>query len=398
LFRTIVISPDSEMGDRLVSALEATGQVAIARRMDSYPTAIDLTRSLRAHAVDVLFISFQVIEKARDIVKLLEAEASHVQIIAFHKQMDPAVLRETMRAGVREFLVDPFERRAIMESLTQMKELLDRRPAVYESTNQIFSFLPSKAGVGTSTIALNVSAMLARKPDTRVLLSDFDLNSGMMRFMLKLTNTYSVTDAVEHAAEMDENLWPPLVTQIEGMDVLHAGPVNPSYRIEPGQIRHLITFLRRNYQALCFDLSGNLERYSIELMLESRRVFLVCTPEIPSLHLAREKMQYLKSLDLDSRVSVILNRAPKKPLFSNEQVEELLGARVVNIFPNDYPGVNRAVAAGTLVAPASDLGKVFSQFAHSLQERPAPETGSSTRKFLQFFSVSPETLASRRDG
>ena len=43
----------------------------------------------------------------------------------------------------------------------------------------IFAFLPSKAGAGTSTIALNVSAAMSRRPDTHVMLSDFDLNSGM---------------------------------------------------------------------------------------------------------------------------------------------------------------------------------------------------------------------------
>ena len=60
-----------------------------------------------------------------------------------------------------------------------------------------------------------------------------------------------------------------MVTKIGNLDVLHAGPINPSLRIEPAQIRHLIQFMRRNYQALCFDLSGNLERYSLEIMQES---------------------------------------------------------------------------------------------------------------------------------
>jgi phosphoribosylformylglycinamidine synthase len=48
------------------------------------------------------------------------------------------------------------------------------------------------------------------------------------------------------------------------------------------------------------DLSGNLERYSIEIMQDCKRIMLVCTPEIPSLHLAREKINFLKTLDLDS--------------------------------------------------------------------------------------------------
>jgi hypothetical protein len=120
---------------------------------------------------------------------------------------------------------------------------------------------------------MNTAVAMSRVPDSSVLLSDFDLNSGMVRFMLKLDSAYCVTDAAEHALEMDESLWPTMVTTIDKLDVLHAGKLNPDFRIEPTQIRHLMEFMRRNYSALCFDMSGNLERYSLEIMHESKRIF-----------------------------------------------------------------------------------------------------------------------------
>ncbi len=87
-----------------------------------------------------------------------------------------------------------------------------------------------------------------------------------------------------------------LVTTIQNLDVLHAGQINPSLRIDPTQIRNLVQFMRRNYSAMCFDLSGNLERYldRDHAGIEAR-VILVCTPEIPSLQLAREKLQFLRT-------------------------------------------------------------------------------------------------------
>ncbi len=386
MLRSVIISPDQALAEELLTVLEETSQVTVARVLDGYPPAVDLVRTLRAHAVELVFLSFDSIERALEVVKLMEAEASHVPVIAFHHQMDATVMRETMRAGLREFIVPPFEVKTIMESLRQVKNMLERRPAVYTATNQIFSFLPSKAGVGTSTIALHVSAALARRPNTHVAISDFDLNSGMLRFMLKLKNEYSVTDAIEHSVAMDENLWPQLVTHVNGLDVLHAGRINPNYRIEATQVRNLIGFMRRNYQVLTFDLSGNLERYSLEIMQESKRVFLVCTPEVPSLHLAREKLLFLRDMDLDSRVSVVLNRTQKKPLFTKQQVEDLLGVPVVRVFPNDYNGINRAVTAGTLLEPQSDMGKEFAAFADTLVEVPKHDPAAK-RKFVEFFSA-----------
>ena len=391
MLRSIIISPDVELAERLEAAATLTGEVSINRVLDRYPPAIDLVRTLRAHAPDIMFLNFESLEKAQEVISFVEKQSEGIQIIAVHRTCDAQILRETMRLGIREFLAYPFERPQLMDSLDHVKALLERKPPAHDSTTQVFSFLPSKAGVGTSTLALNVSAALARKPNTRVLLSDFDLNSGMMRFLLNLRNEYSVIDAIEHSMHIDENLWPQLVTTMDQLDVLHAGRVNPNLRVEGTQIRNLVEFMRRNYNALCFDLSGNLEKYSIELMQESKRVMLVVTPEIPSLHLAREKLHFLRGFDLESRVVIVLNRCHKKPLFSKAQVEELLGLPVVQSFGNDYNGINKAMTAGKWVDPDTEMGQQFSEFALSLLEK--KPVHKEPKKFLEFLSTPNRLLA-----
>jgi pilus assembly protein CpaE len=391
LLRSIIISPDVELAERLEAALTQTGEVSVNRVLDRYPAAIDLVRAMRAHAPDVLFLNFESLDKAQEVMSYIDKQSDGLQIIAIHRTCDSQILRETMRLGVREFLADPFERSLLMDSIDHMKALLERKPPLHGATTQVFSFLPSKAGVGTSTLALNISAAMSRRPSTRVLLSDFDLNSGMMRFLLNLRNEYSVIDAVEHSLHIDENLWPQLVTTMDQLDVLHAGRVNPNLRIEGTQIRNLVEFMRRNYDALCFDLSGNLEKYSMELMQESKRILLVVTPEIPSLHLAREKLHFLRGYDLENRVMVVMNRCHKKPLFTKAQVEELLGIPVVETFPNDYNGINKAMTAGKWIEPESEIGKMCTEFAKSLIEKKS--IAKEPKKFLEFLSTPSRLLA-----
>jgi len=391
--RSIVICPDEQLAEQLVNAVTPTGEVWINRIIGRYPSAVDLVRTLRAHAPDLVFLAFESGEKAQDIVKLIEAESPGVQIVGMARTCDSSLLRESMRVGIREFLTAPFDRHSVVEALQSVKKLLERTPPKYETTSRIFTFLPSKAGVGTSTIALNTSSAMARKLNLRTLLSDFDLNSGMMRFLLKLENTYSVIDAIQHYADVDEESWPQLVTAFGNLEVMHAGRLHPNLRVEPQQIRSLLEFMRRNYEAVCFDLSGNLEKYSMELMRESRRVLLVCTQESPSLHLAREKLAFLREAELESRVSVLLNRCYKRPLISKQQVEDLLGVPVTMMFPNDYHGVNHATAAGTWVKSDTELGKSYEQFATELLERRPKDLGKDKKKFLEFFSV-PRPVAS----
>jgi len=389
MLRGIIICPDVDLNERLEAILTEIGIVSVTRTLDRYPSSLELLRFLRAHAPQLIFVSTESTPKAMEIAREVEKNTPGVQIVAISRFVDPQILLEVMRAGIREFASLPFDRQALVDALVRIRDTVQARPPAIEATHQVFSFLPSKAGVGTSTLALNAAVAMSRVPDSSVLLSDFDLNSGMVRFMLKLDGAYCVTDAAEHALEMDESLWPTMITTIDKLDVLHAGKLNPDLRIEPTQIRHLMEFMRRNYSALCFDMSGNLERYSLEIMHESKKIFLVCTPEIPSLHLAREKYLYLKQLDLGERVAVLLNRQPKRSMITPQQIEQLLGVPIYMTFPNDYQGVQRAMTAGSWVDPGSDLGRQFTSLAQCMLEAKTAPPPEAKKRFIEFFSVVP---------
>ena len=93
MYRSIIISPDGELGQRLTLALEATGKVEVARTLDHYPRALELVRSLRALATEIVFVSFESLEKGLEIVKILEAEGSQVQTVGFAGALRPCFAR-----------------------------------------------------------------------------------------------------------------------------------------------------------------------------------------------------------------------------------------------------------------------------------------------------------------
>lgn len=390
MLRGTIICPDTDLSERFQRLLEEVGFVHISRALDRYPSSLELVRLLRAHAPQIIFAGIESMSKLSELIRDVERQTPGVQVVAIGRQCDPQMLLDLMRLGVREFVSLPFDRQVFKEVLERVNDSLEAKPPRIDTTDQVFCFLPSKAGSGTSTIALNAAIALSKITGNHTLLSDFDLNSGMIRFMLKIENGYGVVDAAEHALHMDESLWPPMVSSIDNLDVLHAGRLNPDFRIEPSQIRHLMDFMRRNYKTICFDLSGNLEKYSLEIMHESKKIFLICTPEIPSLHLAREKYLYLKQLDLQDRIRVLLNRSQKRPIITPQQIEQLLGLPVEMTFPNDYQGVHRALTFGRCVEPSSDLGRQFTALARSMVSQPARVApAESKKKFLEFFSVVP---------
>jgi len=398
MLRTVIIGPDVRQTQQLESALSAfSSDIAIARILNTYPDEGELVRTLRTHAPEVILISFEQGELANKVIERVNQEVEGVQFVAYHRDCDAVTLREIMRAGVRELVAEPFELSALVESLRNVKMLVEQKPPIYTAKGRIYSFFPAKAGSGATTLALNLSGAMARVAKTKVLLSDLDLSSGILRFLLKIRNEHAIMEALEHMHELDENLWEQLVTTVAKLDVLHSGPLNPNVRVEPSQVHDLAQFWLRNYDVVCVDLSGNLERYSLEVLRDSQQVFLVCTPEVPSLHLTREKLAFLKTMELDTRVAVVLNRVSKQSLLTPQQVQDVLGVPVMYNFINDYQAVNTATRAGDFVDPKSKLGGQFSELAASLLNRPRVETASK-RKFLEFLSAPSQVLAGSRTG
>lgn len=380
MLRSIIISPDTDLSESLQENLVEVGHIAVLRALDKYPHSHELLRVIRTNAPQVIFLSLAQTDRALEIVKEIEANAPGIQFVAIARNTDPQMLLDVMRAGIREFLSLPFNLQVTHDCLNRLSEVLLKKPVEIGTTDLLYSFLPSKAGSGTSTLAVNAAMALSRHPDTNTLLMDMDLNSGMVRFMLKLENDYSITDACEHSLNMDENLWPQLVTNFGPLDVIHSGRINPGFRVEGAHIRALLDFSRRQYRGVCVDLSGNMEKYSIEIMMESKRIFLVCTPEIPSLHLAREKFLFLKNLDLGDRVSVLLNRCTKRQVISPDQIEGLLGMPVAMTFENDYQGVHKALTAGKNVEPTSNLGQEITALARMMMNIDGSRPGTPIPK------------------
>jgi len=381
MLRGIIISPGRELADQLEDLIDQVGIVAVTRTLDRYPNSVDLQRTLRAHAPQVVFLSLASVDEAIATAQAAEAASPGIQVITINHMTNPQALLELMRVGIREFLGAPFKADELIAAIGRISENLQRSPIASFESDYIYSFLPAKPGVGASTIAMNVSAAASKLGSCKTILVDLDLNSGMQRFMMKLDNEFCITDAAENSFKMDENLWPQLVTSIGELDVLHSGRLNPGHRIEPTQMRHLVEFMRRYYRLIAIDLSGNMEKYSIEIMEESRRIFLVTTSEISSLHLARERYNYLKTLDLGDRIELVLNRSHTRSEIDTKQIEDLLGLPVKVALPNDYQGVSRALTAGKPVDSKSELGRAFKKLAYALVERdPSQEAGKTKQK------------------
>jgi pilus assembly protein CpaE len=395
LLTSIVISPHADRSGELSATLRQLGHVRVLRSFEKYPSEEELGRFLQVAGPAIVFIGIEDTGRALDLALTVDRVGSGAQVVVLSSACDEQVLVESMKVGVREFLSFPLDPDRLNEAVCRITEVLQRKPLAFKSSDAVFSFLPAKPGDGASTVALNVCAAIARRAQGETLLADFDLNLGMVSFLLKITNGHSVLDALNLADRMDASVWDNLVLQRDNMDVLCSGRLEPRNDVDLSPAEKILHFARRAYSNICLDLSGNMEPFTMALLSQSREIFVVCTSEIPSLHFARAKAQFLREAGFGDRSSIVVNRSGLLTQFSIGELEQLVGLRVRVSLQNDPRCVGNAMHSGTSVNPKSALGRQFETFADNIvgiAGSAAPVTRK--RRFIEYFAIVPSARES----
>jgi pilus assembly protein CpaE len=289
-------------------------------------------------------------------------------IIALNTTANADAILSSLRAGINEYLYPPLQeplKRALERRSTERSR---RREGGTKGGGKAYGFLSAKGGCGATTLVTHVAAELGRH-NQKVLLTDLDLDSGMVAFITKTKSVYSVLDAITNLHRLDIHYWKALVSNgIPGVEILSSPPaLGSKQQPKDDQIRHVLAFARPHYDWSLCDLGRSLSHIAMAALEEIDEACLVTTLEVPALHQSKQIIQTL----LDSgygknRIKLILNRAPKRLDITPAELEKMLGVPIFAMIPNDYPELYETYAEGRMLNRNSELGKQISRLAMKL--------------------------------
>jgi len=216
------------------------------------------------------------------------------------------------------------------------------------------------------------------------LLADFDIHSGVAGFLFNAEHEFSVSDAAERAKDLDDESWQNLVKNVGNIDLLLSGaPRLADDGPDARQVTQLMSFIRRNYSVVIADLPDAFDTMSLTVLRDASRIFLVTTPELPALRLARQKVALFRRLELEDRVSLLLNRVTKRMELTVEEIEKTVGLPITASFPSDYASVTKSIREAQMPA---NLAVPLQNFAETLINKRPQE---KKQRFIERFAVVP---------
>jgi pilus assembly protein CpaE len=379
----IVICPNAELRTSFEKMARSNPALWIAQSLDYYPDADQLKRVMRRWAPKLIFMSMENVDAVIEIGRQLEADFGSVQRVALSRAEEPAVLRLALQLRMAEMLVSPFPEPHFQQVLMRLANHLKLHPVSEGNSGQVYAFMPAKGGVGASTIASNAVRAMAQVAGSHVLLADFDISSGMAGFMFNAEHDYSINDAAVRNKELD-GTWQRLVKKVGNVDLLLSDAPRVDGRITPEQIAPILDFARKSYSVIGADVSDTFDDRSMAVLREANRIFLVTTPELASLRMAKLKAMSLRKLEWEDKTQLLLNRATKRMEVPIEEIEALVGLPVFATFPCDYADVTRSIR---LAESSPKLAASIRLFVEKLDEKRTPP--DKRPRFIERFSVVP---------
>jgi pilus assembly protein CpaE len=331
----------------------------------------------------------QVDDGGSAVADLMSVIDGGTRVIVIGETNDVALFRSLLSVGVSDYLVKPIDKRMLRAAVNAAL----KPPGASETAakqGRIAAFFATRGGLGSTTIAINVAALLAHEWNIRVALIDLDLHFGTVALNFGLEPAGGLREALERPERVDSLFIERAMTKYsEKLFVLGAEePLAHNLSVDPAAMRSLLTALQHSFDVVMVDLPRGLSPVQRHTLSVADHVFVVSELSLAGVRDCLRVKAMLKELDGNGRpiyIASALNGRKRAPIAAND-FKDTVGERLAVVLPNDEKGFALAATASKPVcdvAKGSAFVKALRPLAAELSgKKAAPAAEPFWRRFL----------------
>jgi pilus assembly protein CpaE len=302
-------------------------------------------------------------------IQLARSEQGRAFVVYVAESIAPESYKALVRSRAGEWIGWDTCREELRDLTKAMGDM-----EVVERSAKVLSFVPSKGGVGNTTLAVEIAVHLSsrRKRPSRVALLDLNLQGGTLADTLDVEPRFEIGEIVAQPERLDEQLIDVFTSRhTPRLDIFAC----PNRRIALGDVPPTIIFsfidaIAKRYEAVLIDLPHAWVSWIDNILQGSDAVVLSGGATVPALRALTQSLTHLDTLEIPAnRLSVAVNACEVDLLgriARREDIERPLAGRTIFCLRRDSAAANAALDAGRSLidmSPTARLTRDIGQLA-----------------------------------
>jgi pilus assembly protein CpaE len=296
-----------------------------------------------------------------ELYKQLEALAdvcvAGTKVIVIGNANDVGVYRELLFRGVSDYAVAPLDPLSIISLVSRAYQESDT-----SRFGRVLAFMGAGGGAGSSTIAQNVAATIARSYGCSVILADLDLPFGTAGLGFDLNPSETIAQALNDGSRFDDILLERLLTKHDDhLQVLTApATLDQTHELTEDAFERVLDVAQANASFVVVDVPRVWTPWVKKTLLTADEVIITALPNLASFRNLKNLIEMLKKARLnDEPPKLILNQigVPKRAELKPEHFADNLKIKPIACIPFDIT-VAAAGNHGLMIADAAPKSAV----------------------------------------
>ena len=325
-------------------------------------------------------------DQATKLVSEVAAQFPDCILLVTSSSTDGRLILQAMRAGAKEFLTEPLKSEDLAAALQRVKQ---QQGGVRDGAQQcckVIAVAGATGGVGTSSIAVNLSCALAADQSNSVVLVDLDVALGDADVFLDTIPEYTLADVAQNVTRLDLTLLKKSLAKHSSGICLLPRPVQleDAQLVTPDSLQRIVGLLQASFTHIVLDTSKSYSALDMQAFQLADDVLMVTQLDLPCLrNVVRLMMSFDDDETLRSKVKIVVNRGGEDVgQISLKKAQETIGRDIFWQIPNDYRVMVEVRNNGVPLlqqAPKAAITNSIGQLADALsgKERDESDEGAS---------------------
>ena len=361
------------------------GSIDAALAIGEWPRDLDLLIVDLASAADPI----------ADAAALKTAVPGGCIVIGVGRINDVALFRDLIAVGFNDYLALPFAEGAMSRAVDRALELRQRsgngvmpgQSPLKDAAPRTLSVIGARGGVGATTVAVAIAAMLGTRLKEEVLLIDFDLHYGSLMLALDL----EAIDALREALDQPDRIDALFIQQVaqKKSEYLYAigaeeAPTN-GFQARPHAAGDFLRSIHRRFRWVVADVPRGDPAIQRQIIEASTDILLVTDLSLPGVRDAMRLQQLVHDVAPSAKLYIATGGAidARRSAVKVADVERTLKHKVDCQIPADTAAALSAVNVGkplSEAAPTSGIVKALRPLVAGLDTPGGEGTSGKVRK------------------